>query len=227
MRSVQINMGGGRQRCRRGVISVHSTATLPSISAAESQSWRSGWANAKSRLESGPMRASSEDLVVEFLDERQGLVSGPWHDEGHERVALDLLGGLRATIRHPACLRIFDVGRAGPRWWATFEAVRGFDLLDWRSLEKGDHTRVAATVISEVAAILAEVNKDWSHITRPEHVLITVKGEIRLAYFEAYQQGICAPIIDHARPSSNWHELLAPEIISGEEHHEGTMVYAL
>ena len=44
------------------------------------------------------MATDAETLVVEFVDAHQGMVgiaTGPWHDEPEERMALDLLGGLR------------------------------------------------------------------------------------------------------------------------------------
>lgn len=178
------------------------------------------------------MRTDAESLILEFLDERGGgkigLVSGPWHDHPHERVALDLLGGLRGKIKHPGWLRIFDVSRSDCRWWATFEAVRGLDLLDWRNLCAGGfETAVSVSVIDQLAEFLSVVNPDWSHITRPEHVIIEETGQLRVAYFEAYSPGLGGPLIDLGRPPSDWHDVLPPELLENEEHNEAMMVYAL
>src|SRR5687768_11453768 len=110
------------------------------------------------------MGSEAETVFIEFLDAQRALVSGPWHGGQDETIALNLLGGLRTSLHHPSCLRIYDVGRAGPRWWATFEAVRGMDVLDWRAAQgRRISPRGAARIVADLAAILADVDTEWSH----------------------------------------------------------------
>jgi hypothetical protein len=172
----------------------------------------------------------ADDLVVEFVDGRQGMVgiaTGPWHDEPDERMALDLLGGLRLKQAR-ASLAIFDVGHSDCRWYTTFEAVRGIDLPDLRRLLPDRLEAVASTyIVYHLARFLRDVGHDWSHITRPEHVLLADSGDLRVAFFEAYARGSCDSLIDRNRPATDWHDMLAPELFRTDVRTEGMMVYAL
>ncbi len=176
------------------------------------------------------MTMDAESLVVEFVDGRQGMVgiaTGPWHDDADERLALDLLGGLRLK-KARASLAIFDVGHSDCRWYTTFEAVRGIDLPDLRRLSTDRlESVVSAYVVFHLARFLQDVGHDWSHITRPEHVLVAETGDLRVAFFEAYTRGSCDSLIDRNRPATDWHDMLAPELFKTDDRTEGMMVYAL
>jgi hypothetical protein len=71
------------------------------------------------------------------------------------------------------------------------------------------------------------VGHDWSHITRPEHTLLSDTGDLRVAFFEAYARGSCDSLIDKNRPATDWHDMLAPELFRTDDRTEGMMVYAL
>jgi hypothetical protein len=176
------------------------------------------------------MATDAENLVVEFVDGHQGKVgiaTGPWHDEPDERLALDLLGGLRLK-QAPASLAIFDVGHSDCRWYTTFEAVRGIDLPDLRRLASDRLESIASVyVVSHLSRFLRDVGHDWSHITRPEHTLLSDGGDLRVAFFEAYARGSCDSLIDRNRPATDWHDMLAPELFRTDDRTEGMMVYAL
>lgn len=177
------------------------------------------------------MEKTADSLVVEFVDlqsGRVGVATGPWSNAPDERMALDLLGGLRIEKKTPVSLMIFDVGHSDCRWYTTFEAVRGIDLPDLRRLTTDPQESVVSPyVIYHLADFLSEVGHDWSHITRPEHVVLAESGELRVAYFEAYARGSCDSLIDRNRPDTDWHDMLAPELFRTEDRTEGMMVYAL
>lgn len=177
------------------------------------------------------MEKTADSLVVEFVELQTGKIgvaTGPWSDAPDERMALDLLGGLRVEKKTPASLMIYDVGHSDCRWYTTFEAVRGIDLPDFRRLTPDPQEAVVSPyVVYHLAAFLSEVGHDWSHITRPEHVVLAETGELRVAYFEAYARGSCDSLIDRNRPDTDWHDMLAPELFRTEDRTEGMMVYAL
>ncbi len=179
-------------------------------------------------------------MIVEFVDDPHGrpdargapgqigVISGAWSGSKPERLALDLLGGLRLQQKHSAPLQINDVGHSDCRWWATFEAIRGLDLLDWRALTPDRReAQVAPWVIFHAARFLMERGHDWSQITRPEHLLLCETGELRVADFEAYQRGACDSLVDEGRPATDWHDMLAPELFRTKARTETMMVYAL
>jgi hypothetical protein len=176
------------------------------------------------------MATDAETLVVEFVDAPRGMVgiaTGPWHDKPEEKLALDLLGGLRLK-QAPASLAIFDVGHSDCRWYTTFEAVRGIDLPDMRRLSRDRLESVAsAYIVFHLSRFLRDVGHDWSHITRPEHTLLSDGGDLRVAFFEAYARGSCDSLIDRNRPATDWHDMLAPELFRTDDRTEGMMVYAL
>ena len=176
------------------------------------------------------MATDAEMLVVEFVDAHQGMVgiaTGPWHGDPDEKMALDLLGGLRLK-KARASLAIFDVGHSDCRWYTTFEAVRGIDLPDMRRLSQDRLESIAsAYIVFHLARFLRDVGHDWSHITRPEHTLLSDSGDLRVAFFEAYARGSCDSLIDRNRPATDWHDMLAPELFRTDDRTEGMMVYAL
>jgi eukaryotic-like serine/threonine-protein kinase len=156
-------------------------------------------------------------VAVKFLS--RALIAQP---ELKQRFTLEARA--LAKVKHPNVVQIFDAGEEDGEAWLVMELVEGGTLASRVPLEPREAVRVMSAVCEALQAVhdAGLVHRD----VKPENVLLTVEGEVKLSDFgivrETKGAGLTKPggVIGTAG-------YVAPEVLAGQPATVRADVFAL
>lgn len=153
-------------------------------------------------------------VAVKFLSRALGDVP-----ELKERFTLEARA--LAKVKHPNVVQVFDAGEEDGETWLVMELVEGGTLASRLPLEPREAVRVTSAVCRALQAVheAGLVHRD----VKPENVLLTSSGEVKLSDFGIVRETAAA----RAGAPVGTPGFVAPEVLAGHPATPRADVFAL